>query len=301
MPGRQTVRSPGVAPATIRPMNATPRPPVHLSVSIVLHNSPLELLRQTLRSLDVAARRAGHAGCVDRVSVELVDNASDPGYRVRLEKVLGDWPQDDFFRVLYTPQPHNRGFGHGHNAAISRADSQFHLVLNPDVELLPDSLSAGLTSLLRNVDVVLASPRVTGGDGAQEFLCKRYPSVLVLLLRGFAPRGVRDLFHQRLAAYEMRAECSGDRPVDVSIATGCFMLVRTDALQAVSGFNDNYFLYFEDFDLSLRLGDQGRLVFEPAMSIVHHGGYAASKGLSHVRYFIRSGLQFFRCHGWRWV
>jgi hypothetical protein len=79
------------------------------------------------------------------------------------------------------------------------------------------------------------------------------------------------------------------------------MLLRTAAVQAVGGFDDAFFLYFEDFDLSLRLGRQGRLVFDPAMAIVHHGGYAASKGRHHLKYFIQSGLRFFNRHGWRWV
>jgi len=174
-------------------------------------------------------------------------------------------------------------------------------VLNPDVELQPDTLRVGLSSLLRNEDIVLLSPRVSGGDGQPEYLCKRYPSVFVLLLRGFAPAFFRRIFDRKLATYEMREECSGEAPVDVAIASGCFMLMRTAALRSVSGFNDNFFLYFEDFDLSLRLAAQGRLVFDPAMRIVHHGGYAASKGRRHVSYFARSGILFFKYHGWRWV
>ena len=131
-----------------------------------------------------------------------------------------------------------------------------------------------------------------GGNGEQEFLCKRYPSVLVLFLRGFAPRFVRRLFNRHLATYEMRDLCSGEHQANVAIASGCFMLLRTSALQAVGGFNEAFFLYFEDFDLSLRLGRLGRLVFDPAMRIVHHGGYAASKGRLHLKYFINSGVMF---------
>lgn len=275
--------------------------PVHLSVSIVLHNSSLDLLRRTLHSLHVSAGTARDAGYVDRVTVDLVDNASDPSYRARLESELGKWPQEDFFNVSYSPQTHNRGFGYGHNTVISRLTSHVHLVLNPDVELRADTLQAGLASLMKSEDIALTSPRAFGGNGEQEFLCKRYPSVLVLLLRGFSPRFMRRLFRRRLASYEMRDVCGGDRPVDVSIASGCFMLMRTAALQAVDGFNDDFFLYFEDFDLSLRLGRHGRLVFDPAMAIVHHGGYAASKGRRHLKYFIHSGLRFFNRHGWRWV
>ena len=267
----------------------------------MLHNSSLELLQRALQSLHSSAQFAWEAGRLERVTVYLVDNSSEEAYRVRLDREMPGWPQSEFFTVLYSAQASNRGFGFGHNTVLPLLMSDFHLVLNPDVELEEDTLLVGLTSLLQSDEIALTSPLVMGGNGEQEFLCKRYPSVLVLLLRGFAPRFVRRLFHQRLAAYEMRDVCSGATQVNVTIASGCFMLVRTKALHAVSGFNDAFFLYFEDFDLSLRLAKQGRLVFDPAMRIVHHGGYAASKGWRHLAYFINSGVVFFNRHGWRWI
>jgi GT2 family glycosyltransferase len=282
-------------------MNAAPNSPADLSVSIVLHNSSLALLNGTLQSLRRAARCAHDAGELARLTVWLVDNASDERYRSTLKAELVQWPQGQDFDVQYLPQTRNRGFGCGHNSVLSQLESDFHLVLNPDVELQEDTLQRGLASLRRGNDIVLLSPKVFGGQGEQEFLCKRHPSVLVLLLRGFAPAAVRRLFRPRLASYEMRDVCSGETPVDVDIASGCFMLTRTAALRAVGGFNEDFFLYFEDFDLSLRLARQGRLVFDPCMRIVHHGGYAANKGHTHLRYFIRSGIRFFNRHGWRLI
>ena len=79
------------------------------------------------------------------------------------------------------------------------------------------------------------------------------------------------------------------------------MLVRGECLTAVEGFDERYFLYFEDFDLSLRLGRLGKLLFAPQVRIVHHGGYAARKGWRHLQMFMRSGLRFFNQHGWRWI
>jgi GT2 family glycosyltransferase len=259
------------------------------------------LLRRTLQSLLSSAQVARDSRLLDRVTVYLVDNASDAAHRQALERELADWPTSEFFTLVCSAQALNRGFGAGHNTVLPSLTSEFHLVLNPDVELQGDTLQVGLTALREGTDIALASPRVVGGSGAQEFLCKRYPSVLVLLLRGFAPASVRGLFRRRLAAYEMRDLCSGQGAVDVAIASGCFMLTRTSALRAVGGFNEEFFLYFEDFDLSLRLAERGRLVFYPAMRIVHHGGYAASKGRLHLNYFIRSGVQFFNRHGWRWI
>ena len=219
--------------------------------------------------------------------VEVLDNSSDAEFRELAVQVIKEWPINDFFRVVYMGLRDNRGFGAGHNTTIAQLNSEFHLVLNPDAELADDALSVGLSSLQEDPSIVLLSPKVQGEDGAQEFLCKRYPSLFVLLLRPFAPRLIRRIFRKRLHRYEMRDVCSGNREADILLASGCFMLVRTAALQSVGGFNDKYFLYFEDFDLSIRLGSQGRLVFNPAIQIVHHGGYAAQKGLQHMKYFIR--------------
>ncbi len=271
--------------------------PVHLSVSIVLHNSSLELLQRALQSLHHAAEGARQAGGLGRVTVDVVDNSADQAYREQIVQALAAGPRSDFFQVEYSSQPLNRGFGSGHNSVIQGLHSDFHLVLNPDVELADDTLRVGLSCIDGDDSIVLLSPRVLGGGGDQEFLCKRYPSVLALLVRGFAWRW----FRKRLERYEMRDVCSGDQPADVVLASGCFMLVRTAALRAVGGFDESYFLYFEDFDLSLRLGGHGRLVFNPAMRIIHHGGYAASKGWRHVKYFVESGITFFNRHGWRWI
>ena len=285
----------------MRPMNAAPDIPNRLTVSIVLYESSLDLLRRALASLDRAARIAREPAGLARVDVELVDNSTTQAYRTQAAMLADGWASDDFLQVSYTAMPDNRGFGAGHNHVIQSLDSTFHLVLNPDVELSPDALVVGLAALQDDAGVALLSPRVTGDEGRQEFLCKRYPSVLVLLLRAFAPRFIRRLFQRRLGRYQMRDACTGTREAEVMLASGCFMLVRTDAIRAAGGFNEGYFLYFEDFDLSLRLGGQGRLIFNPAVHIMHHGGYAASKGMTHLKYFLRSGITFFNQHGWRWI
>jgi len=276
-------------------------PPLSLSVSIVVHDSPVELLQQVLASLLRSARIAAAAGCLEKAVVDVLDNSPDPGQRHRVEETVSRLPPEDVVSVRYTRLPENRGFGAGHNAALEALTSDVHLVLNPDAVLEEDALRAGLARLAAAADIALLSPRVQGVTGAIEYLCRRYPSVLVLLLRGFAPQPIRRLFRRRLDHYEMRDLCTGEQEVDIPLASGCFMLVRTGALRAVGGFDERYFLYFEDYDLSLRLADHGRLVFCPAMRIVHHGGYASSKGFRHVRYFVRSGTRFFHDHGWRWI
>lgn len=280
--------------------NAAPPTP-SLSVSIVLYHSSVELLRSTLVSAYDASRRALNEGRLQNVAVFLVDNSLCPDYRGDVQSALAALQFDAFFVVKYVAAENNSGYGGGHNLVMSELEGDYHLVLNPDVELAEAALSIGLDALRNDSGLALVSPRVLGSAGGQEFLCKSYPSVLVLLVRAFAPAFLRKCFTRQLDAYELRDICSKDHTSEVPLASGCFMLLRRSAFTHVGGFNEKYFLYFEDFDLSLRLRGSGRLQFLPAMQIVHHGGYAASKGMRHIWLFLRSGFRFFNDHGWKWI
>ena len=84
----------------------------------------------------------------------------------------------------------------------------------------------------------------------------------------------------------------------VPLASGCFMLARTHLFIQARGFDPRYFMYFEDYDLSLRIG---RVAYVPQARIVHHGGNASAKGLRHRAWFLASAWRFFSRHGWRIV
>jgi hypothetical protein len=167
------------------------------------------------------------------------------------------------------------------------------------VELEPEALSAALAALAAHPEVGLVAPSVRGDDGLTQFLCKRYPSVWVLFLRGFAPRALRERFHRAVAHYEMR-DVIGERFVErVPLASGCFMLVRTPLFARVGGFDPRFFMYFEDYDLSMRLAREAAIAYVPEARIVHHGGEAARKGWRHVAWFVSSAWRFFARHGWK--
>lgn len=173
----------------------------------------------------------------------------------------------------------------------------YHLVLNPDVEMAPDALEKALAFMEAHPECGLLTPLVYGTDGKRQFLCKRFPSVLDLALRGFAPSLLQQLFKKRLDRYQM-----ADMPEDAvfwdpPIVSGCFMLFRGDVFKALHGFDPDYFLYFEDFDLSLRTAQISRIAFVPQVRIIHGGGYASRKGAWHIWQFVKSGLTFYRKFG----
>ncbi|NJR72189.1 MAG: hypothetical protein HC782_03800 [Gammaproteobacteria bacterium] len=81
--------------------------------------------------------------------------------------------------------------------------------------------------------------------------------------------------------------------------SGCCMLMRGEVWQRVGGFDEKFFLYFEDFDLSKRIAAIAEIHRLPSFQIIHGGGNASNKGLKHIRFFVQSAWRFFNKHGWR--
>lgn len=173
-------------------------------------------------------------------------------------------------------------------------------MLNPDIDLDGDALAAGLAFFDAHSDTGLLTPWIGDDRGQQQYLCRRYPSLLDLFVRGFLPARLRRLFARRLAAYEMRDQIDGKNVRwDPPIVSGCFMLFRTEVLKKLGGFDPRYFLYFEDYDLSLRTHDVARVAYVPSVRVIHHGGGASRKGFAHIRMFAASAFKFYNRFGWR--
>lgn len=271
-------------------------PASSFSATVVTYRPDLVLLERATRSLAESVLHARAAGLVSEATLFVVDNGPPETLEAVREAARGF---DAAGRVELVHGHGNVGYGRANNLVLPRLASEYHLVMNPDVELERDALAAALTALAGDSRIGGVAPAVCGTDGAPQFLCKRYPSVWVLFLRGFAPRFVRRRFEKRLADYEMR-DLAPDRAfAPVPLASGCFMLVRTALFKRLGGFDPRFFMYFEDYDLSLRLGREANVAYVPAARIVHHGGEASRKGPRHVAWFLRSAWRFFATHGWK--
>lgn len=272
-----------------------------LSVSVVIYKTDTALLSSGLHSLLGAVAVAVAAGQIQSVQVDLINNADADPAVLKLVETLAAEAAAQSVDLRMLAGHGNVGYGRGHNLSISAATSDYHLILNPDVTLTQDALSLGLRYMVENPSVAALSPAVHDGEGHKQYVCKRYPSVFDFLLRGFAPQGIKRVFNKRLANYEMRELSEQEPSTGIPIISGCFMLFRTAVLQSVGGFDARYFLYFEDFDLSLRVHEKGTLAYLPTMHITHLGGDSASKGLRHIAMFVRSGVLFYNTHGWRFL
>jgi GT2 family glycosyltransferase len=272
--------------------------PASLSVGVVVYHSDLTLLAETLGSLGAAVARAREDGELGEVAVTVVDNGS-PDPEALDRAVASALPPSRGIEVATRRGHGNVGYGRGHNIAIAPSAMSYHLILNPDAVLEPTAVGESLRFLRANPDVGMLAPDVRGGGGERQYLCRRYPSVLVLLLRGLAPPWIKGRFARLLDRYELRDRMNADVVRDVPLASGCFMFARRDVLEAVGGFSPEYFLYFEDYDLSMRIRRRSEIAYVSRVRIVHHGGEAAKKGKTHVRLFLGSAFRFFRTHGWK--
>jgi GT2 family glycosyltransferase len=274
-------------------------PAPSLTTAIVTYRPEPRLFARALASLAAAIVEARRVGALGESRVMVVDNGPEEA-RARIAPPIAAWPAQA--GTIDVVAGHgNVGYGRANNLALERAGSDFHLIMNPDVELEPDALAEALGALAQHPEVGLVAPAVYGEDGGMQYLCKRYPSLWVLFLRGFAPARLRRRFAPALEHYEMR-DVIGDRFVPgVPLASGCFMLGRTRLLTRVGGFDPRFFMYFEDYDLSLRVGRESQVAYVPRARIVHHGGDASRKGLRHVAWFVRSAWRFFARHGWRFA
>lgn len=265
-----------------------------LSVSVVIYAPELAVLRDTLQSLSKSLDVARTAGSLADADVAVIDNGPEAAWTERLTELASRC------RARLISGHGNVGYGRGHNIALLASKSDFHLVLNPDVIVDEYAIDEALRFMSVHPQVVMLAPQVRGAEGGQQFLCKRYPSIFDLALRGFAPAWLKRRFDVRLSRYEMR-----DLPLDqptlgVPVLSGSFMFCRRGPIAAIGGFADDFFVYFEDFDLSLRASRVGTLAFVPRVKAVHFGGNAARKGLRHIQLFACGALVFFRRNGWRW-
>ncbi len=251
----------------------------------------------TLLSLRQAILLALETRELSQARLILVDNGEVPGL----------FEPEDYFRIFEEDSASievschsghgNIGYGPGHNLALFESTCDYHLVLNPDVILEPDALVRALEFCAAHPSASLISPRSCTLEGSPEYLCKRYPALLDLLLRGFAPVWLKQFFSARLARYEYRGETVQGEVFSPEIISGCFMFGKTHVFRALEGFSPRYFMYFEDFDLSLRAHRLGQLQHVPTVRITHLGGKAARKGWRHIWMFVRSAGVFYRGHG----
>jgi GT2 family glycosyltransferase len=250
-----------------------------ITVSIVLYKTPLEHLRRCFESLKKVR--------VD-LHLYLIDNSPSNALEAHC-------PPD--ISHEYFHRPDNPGFGRAHNVAIIKSrtlESKYHLILNADVSFETDVLSPMLEYMAKNPRAGQMMPKVCNPDGTTQHLCKLVPTPADLLVRRFLSG---EFIEQRNSRFELR-HSGYDQVMFVPYLSGCFMLLRQSALLEVGLFDERFFMYPEDIDLTRRMAERYDTVYFPKVSVVHEHGAASYKSAKMLVIHALNICRYFNKWGW---
>jgi hypothetical protein len=219
----------------------------------------------------------------------VVDNASSDG---SVESVAAFAPHA---RVLQNRE--NVGFARGVNQGLAATAGPMVLIMNPDCRLAPGACDA-LTRELQGSDrVALVGPRILNPDGSVQGSARGDPDMFTGLF-GRTTLLRRALPHLAVSQRNVVEGAAAGEHIDVDWLSGACMLARRSALDQVSGFDERYFLYWEDADLCRRLRARGyRIRYVPRATAVHRVGHS-TRGVrsSAIRAFHESAYLYYSTH-----
>lgn len=235
-----------------------------ISVSIVSHGQG-PLVRQILQDLSLLLEPASAEVFLTlNVSEDLPFSAADFEYPLT---------------IIRNPLP--RGFGANHNAAFQRATGEWFCVMNPDIRISQSPFPVLIKEISRFGGAVIA-PAVLTMDGRIEDSIRHFPTLLSLARK---MAGLGD------GRYSFQL---GDETFVADWVGGMFMFLRAESFASVGGFDEAFFLYYEDVDLCMRLGLAGQQVIAcPKVQVFHNARRTSRRNLQFMRWHVLSMMRYF--------
>jgi len=247
-----------------------------LNASIVLYNHLVSEITPLIQNLQ-------NSGVVK--SIYLIDNSPC------------STPEFETLNVNYIFNNKNLGYGAAHNIAIKKSLEQnipYHLVINPDITFEPSILEKIGNYMNQHMDIGHIMPKVYYPNGEIQYLCKLVPTPFDLIFRRFLPKRWTK---SRIDRFELR-NSGYNKIMDVPYLSGCFMFLRTDALKNVGLFDERFFMYPEDIDITRRIHKKFRTVFYPEVSIVHHHAQSSYINFKMLMIHMWNMTKYFSKWGW---
>ncbi len=263
-----------------------------ITASIVTHHTdPTELDR--CASLVLQSPEVSH--------LYIIDNSRDHSLRDTVEKIadrirrsarVGDVSD----RISYT-HVENRGYGAGHNVAIRQSiesGAEAHLVLNADTRWEGDVITRMVDYMRANPDVGMMMPKVYYPDGDLQLTARCLPTPVDLLAKRFLPKS---MIGRRMARY-MLVRADHDQIINSPYLLGSFLLIRREALERVGIFDERFFMYPEDIDITRRIHRHYQTILYPEVSIIHQHAAASRRNMRMLRIHIINMCRYFCKWGW---
>ena len=207
------------------------------------------------------------------------DNGSEDG---TVEIIQNNFPQ-----VELILSEKNIGFGGGHNQIVKRVHSDFHAIINPDL-FIPESVLMPMAEYMAgHPDVVQMTTQIRNLDDTIQHLPMLDPNFKFVFLSKLKPfKKYRSIYTREFDTF--------DGPTEILSSTGCFSMVRTKAFKRVHGYDRRFFLYFEDADLSRRLRQIGKIIYQPDLHVYHAWKRDNTRNIRGICIFLNSMRKYYR-------
>ena len=253
-----------------------------LSICIVAYNN-YDQIKTALASIE-----RNTSPTIDK-KIFISDNSESHVDRTSFLEFISEY--DD---IEYIDNQANLGFGKGHNVVKDIIESDYHAIVNPDVEIFDDAFASILAFMSNSPDVGMVIPRIISADGELQDSYRAVPTVLDMFIRMFCKKH----FLKRQAEHSLK-HMDFTKPFQVPFAQGCFLVIRTELFKKLGGFDDRFFMYMEDADLSRRVNQQSSVMYFPEATVVHAWERASHKSKKLFKIHVNSMLKYFCKWGWK--
>lgn len=222
--------------------------------------------------------------CKYKIKLFLIDNGSIDGTVETIEK---NYPEVIIIRNL-----DNVGFGRGHNQIIPFLQEGYHFVINPDIYVEQDVIATLVDYMYKNFDVGMVTPQILNPNRSEQYLPQRFPRISYILISKIP-------FFKFYRDKYVRKKDRGLLEQKIEFCTGCFFCIKSELFRRLKGFDKDYFMYFEDADLSKRVSSESTIIYYPGASVVHYWKRDNIKTMvGNIRY-VKSMIKYFSKWGWK--
>ena len=200
-------------------------------------------------------------------------------------------------KLRYMAMPSNLGYGKAHNIALRESayqQTEVHLVMNSDIRVNAEDIDAMHDFMMAHPSVGQLMPRVVNPNGTQQYLAKRLPAPIDVFGRRFLPARLMEKRNERYELHDMDLS----RPVNAPYLSGCFMMLRTQAVVEAGLFDERFFMYPEDIDLTRRIHRNYLTLYYPQWTITHAHARSSYKNKHMLRIHIQNMCRYFNKWGW---
>ena len=255
-----------------------------VSAATVLYNNDVDQVIRLVRNISDVM------GCFESFRFYLINNSPEND---ELTALLSTYSQNPNICVLTLAK--NKGFGAGNNAIINQISSDYHFVINPDVLIDSSQQIRRMVDFMNiNKEYGMLAPLIKFPNGQVQHLLKQEPSVFDMALRFLG----LPFFNKRKQWFINLPDGYSyiHRAVNVP---GSFMMFRTNLFKQIGGFDENYFLYMEDSDITMKINEVSEAVFFPNAFVYHEWQRQNRKSLKGIFQMISSMNKFFNKWGWK--